>query len=179
MNEGGAAVLAFVVFGSNIEPERNLPQALERLRRRADVVAVSSVYRTRPVGRRDAPVFLNAAVALRTRRSPEALKHEVLRPIESELGRVRTADRNAPRTIDLDLALYGVRVVNDPEKGLNLPDPDIETRAHVALPLAELAPEYVHPVLGETLFEIAQSVTRPADIRRVEVVGWKATGTAG
>jgi 2-amino-4-hydroxy-6-hydroxymethyldihydropteridine diphosphokinase len=169
------ATLALVVFGSNIDPERNLPRALTRLRQRTDVVAVSNVYRTQPVGRADAPPFLNAAVALRTQRPPAALKRDVLRPIERQLGRVRTTDRNAPRTIDLDLVLYGDRVVDDPQTGLRLPDPDIETRAHVALPLAEVAPDFEHPVRGETLAEIAQAVTRPGVIRRVEVAGWEVS----
>jgi len=172
---GGETTVAYVVFGSNIDPEHNLPRALALLSERTRVTATSGVYRTRPVGRQDVPPFLNAAVALRTRLSPAELKFGLLRPIEAELGRVRSADRNAPRTIDLDLVLYGDRIVEEPAAGLMLPDPDIASRAHVVLPLAELAPGLRHPVLGKTLRELAREVGRPAGIDRIELNGWKAS----
>lgn len=166
---------AYVVFGSNINPERNLPRALALLAERTQVTATSGVYRTRPVGRQDVPPFLNAAVALRTRLSPAELKYGLLRPIESALGRVRTADRNAPRTIDLDLVLYGDRVIQEPAAGLLLPDPEIENRAHVLLPLVELAPGMRHPVAGRTLRELALELGWPEGIDRIELAGWKSS----
>ncbi len=97
------------------------------------------------------PDFLNAAVEIRARRSAAELKYGVFRELEWRLGRRRTADRNAPRPIDLDVALYGNCVVESEPLGLVIPDPEILTRAHVALPLADLAPERRHPVSGESL----------------------------
>jgi dihydroneopterin aldolase / 2-amino-4-hydroxy-6-hydroxymethyldihydropteridine diphosphokinase len=145
----------FISMGSNIDPAENLQAALHRLRERADltIVAVSPVYRTAPVGKVDQADFLNAAVLVRTLLSPGELKTEILLPIEDALGRVRTADKNAPRTIDLDIALYGYVVLDIGSR--HIPDPDLLQHPHIALPLADLAPYYVHPESGETLEEIA------------------------
>ncbi len=157
-----------ITLGSNIDPGRNLGRALELLRARLAVRAVSRVFESAAVGAAGAPPFLNAAVLVATDLPPRALKYRVLRPLEARLGRRRTADRNAPRTIDLDLALYGDLVLDDPEDGLVLPDPQILTCAHVALPLADLAPDARHPVTGQTLAEIAD---RFADTPAVQVRG--------
>ncbi len=156
-----------VVLGSNIEPEANLPAAARLLGERLTVEAASAVYRSAPVGSPGAPPFLNAAVAVVTDLDPGELKREVLRPIEAALGRVRGADRNAPRTIDLDLALYGRLVLRDPEHGLTLPDPSILEHAHVAVPLADLAPAFEHPTTGERLASIAARLAPGADLERV------------
>lgn len=145
----------FVGLGSNIEPRENLRRAAELLGERSRLVALSPVYHTAPVGRPDLPTFLNAAVELKDARDPEALKYDLLRPIETELGRVRTADRNTPRPIDLDLLLVGDLVLDDPEKGIALPDPEILRHPHLARPLADIAPDFVHPTDGRTLAEIA------------------------
>lgn len=154
-----------IALGSNIEPRENLPRALERLRRLLTLTAVSPVYETAPVGSGAAPVFLNAAVRSATHRSPGDLKWQLLRPIETELGRVRTGDRNAPRTLDLDLVLYGGLVLRDPEQGLTLPDPDLLLHAHLALPAADVAGELRHPVTGKTLAEIAAAFRSAPGVR--------------
>lgn len=159
----------FITLGSNIAPEANLPRAVRRLRERLTLRAASRVYRGAPLdaGGRVAAgqgYFLNAAVLVETDLPPAALKFDVLRAIEAEMGRVRGADRYAPRPIDLDIALYGDLVLNDPESRLTLPDPEIITRAHVALPLADLAPDFVHPVTGETLAAIAARFRNQPDI---------------
>jgi 2-amino-4-hydroxy-6-hydroxymethyldihydropteridine diphosphokinase len=155
-------------MGSNLDAERHLPVAVERLRERFPVEALSRVYRTAPIGSPGAPWFLNLALRIVTRMEPRELKHEVFRPIEAELGRERGEDPNAPRTLDLDLTVYGDRVIDDPDTGLRLPDPEILTRAHVALPLAEVLPGWVHPVAGATIERIA---ARFADAPGVEIVG--------
>ena len=155
---------AYVLLGSNIDKERNLPAALRLLRQRCRVVAVSSVYETLPVGRTDQPTFFNAAALIETPLSPAALKWQVLRPIETQLGRVRTEDPNAPRTIDLDIVLFDDAVFE--LDGSPIPDPAILQHPHVALPLAEIAPDYVHPVTGETLAEIASRFAGVAGISR-------------
>lgn len=157
-----------VCLGSNIEPEENLRRALAELARAVELCGVSRVYRSAPVGNPLDPLFLNAAVAIATPLSPRALKHEVLRPIEHRLGRVRTPVRHAPRTIDLDLAIYGSMIFESPVMSLNLPEPGILRYAHVALPLADLAPAFEHPETGETLAAIAERLRAGAAI---EVVG--------
>ena len=167
-----------IALGSNIEPRKNLPRALEKLRRRLTVTAVSHVYETAPVGAAGAATFLNAAVRAVTHRSPENLKWRVLRPIETELGRVRTGDKNAPRTLDLDLVLYGSLVLRDPERGLTLPDPDLPRHAHLALPVADVAGELRHPVTGTTLAEIAEAFRDTPGVRvlRADEIDWPDAG---
>ena len=157
--------LVFVAMGSNIDPLGNMPAAAEMLADALEVSSVSSVYETDPVGRIDQPRFLNAALLARTTLTPEELKLGLLRPIEARLGRVRTSDRNAPRTIDLDIALFGDLVVDDPASGIQIPDPDIERRAHLALPLADLAPGFVHPANGCTLASLARPFADSPGVR--------------
>lgn len=157
----------FVTLGSNIEPEKNLPEAVRLLAERVMLLRASRVFRSAPVGSEGQPDFLNAAVLVETDLPPYNLKFNALRDIEQQLGRVRSADKFAARTIDLDLALYGDLVLDDPQGGLTLPDPDILTRAHIALPLADLDPDFVHPVSGETLGQIA---VRLRDTPAIQVV---------
>jgi 7,8-dihydro-6-hydroxymethylpterin-pyrophosphokinase len=78
---------------------------------------------------------------------------------------VRSADRNAPRTVDVDISIFGCRVVEDPEAELVIPDPEILTRAHVAVPLADLAPDLPHPVTGERLADIAARLESASSLR--------------
>lgn len=160
-----------ITLGSNIDPERNLARAVDQLAEHLTVRAVSLAYETAPAAGSSGPPFLNAAVWVDTELPPATLKFEVLRAIEAKLGRRRTADKNAPRTIDLDLALYGDRVIDDPTGGLVIPDPDILRWPHVALPLADLAPDFVHPVDGRTLGEIAAAVGRNGITKPPEVIG--------
>ncbi len=154
-SEGGPGRLVLIALGSNVDPETNLPRAVRRLAERFPGLAASRVYATAAVGAPDAPPFLNAAVAIETALPLAELKHRVLRPLEAELGRVRGADRNAPRPIDLDVAFCPGLVLRDPAAGIDLPDPEIVACAHLALPLADLAPAEVHPLDGRTLAAIA------------------------
>lgn len=151
-------------LGSNIESSGNLVLATRLLAERLEFVGASQVYRTDPVGVHDVATFLNAAVGVRFSGSPRALKFEVIRPIEHQLGRVRTADRNAPRPIDIDISLFGQLVMVDKESELVLPASDILLQAHVALPLADLAPQTIHPETGETLQEIGRRFQNSAGI---------------
>jgi 2-amino-4-hydroxy-6-hydroxymethyldihydropteridine diphosphokinase len=152
--------LAIVALGSNIEPERHLPAAVAALRA-LGAKAVSSVYQSPARGGRPQPDFLNAAVLLETQLEPAALK-SALRGLEADLGRVRTDDKYAERTIDLDLLLLGDRssVLDD----LILPDPDLLTMPHLAIPAAEVAPTAIHPESGETLQAIAERLRPEADL---------------
>ncbi len=147
--------LAFIALGSNIKPEYHLPEATKHLRSLWHMEAVSFAYRSTPIGEREQPDFLNAAVLISVNEEPEGLRTK-LREIEISLGRVRTEDKYAARTIDLDLVLLGDRV--DPK--FPLPDPDILTRAHLAIPLAELDAEFCNPTTHEALGTIANRFRR-------------------
>lgn len=149
--------IAYLSLGSNLDKERNLPQAVRLLAAHGRLRAVSAVYETAPVGNPDDPAFFNAAVALETDLPPAELKQQVLAGIERQLGRQRSADPNAPRTIDIDISLYDQAMLDLGKR--HIPDPEILRFAHVAVPLAELAPDYRHPETGETLAQIAQRVT--------------------
>lgn len=130
--------LVYVGLGSNLgDREGTIRQALERLEAdgRIEVLAVSSLRETDPVGYLDQPRFLNGAAALRTELPARALL-ERLQDVERELGRDRSGPRFGPRTIDLDLLLYGGETVDEP--GLEIPHPRLAERRFVLEPLAEL-----------------------------------------
>ncbi len=141
-----AVAEAFVALGANLEdPVKQVRQALSELDaiKRTRVLAASSMYRTAPVGYADQPDFINAVAKLQTGLSPRELL-DALHVIESRHGRRRSM-RNAPRTLDLDLLLYGTLVMREEE--LTLPHPRMHERAFVLMPLAEIAPDV--PVPGQ------------------------------
>jgi 2-amino-4-hydroxy-6-hydroxymethyldihydropteridine diphosphokinase len=148
---------AVISFGSNINKEENLPEAVSQLARMCTLVSVSSVYETMPIGLTDQPVFWNAAALIKTELSPGQLKNLVLEPIEINLGRIRLVDKNAPRTIDADLTLYNREIIHL-DTGHTIPDPDLLRFAHVALPVADLLPEEPHPVTGKPFAQIAEEI---------------------
>ncbi len=148
-----------VALGSNIDKERNLLKAVQFLKEKCEVVAVAGVYETVPVGLVEQPSFLNTAVLLKTPRSPAQLKKDVLSDIERRLKRVRQADPNAPRTIDLDIVLFNEDVldyVGEDGRSRHIPEKDLTRFPHVAVPVAELLPNMVHPETGEPLQTIAE-----------------------
>ncbi|GIK39746.1 MAG: 2-amino-4-hydroxy-6-hydroxymethyldihydropteridine diphosphokinase [Chloroflexota bacterium] len=145
--------IAYLSLGSNIDPETNLRAALELLAAQTRLLAVSSVWETRPVGVAEQPNFLNAAAIVETELSAAQLKWEVLAAIEQRLGRARHADKNAPRPIDLDLVLFNRESFELGPR--HIPDPEIVERPFIAITLAEIAPDYEHPERGRTLSEIA------------------------
>ncbi len=152
MTESVALRRAFVAVGSNIEPEVHVIAALDALLERVSVVAVSTFYQTRPVGVEGQDDYRNGVWAIDTELTPRALKFDVLRPIEALQGRVRTGERYCPRTLDLDIALFGECVVD--EEDLQIPDPEIRSRPFVAAPLLELAPDLQLPDTHTPLREI-------------------------
>jgi 2-amino-4-hydroxy-6-hydroxymethyldihydropteridine diphosphokinase len=159
---------AYVAVGSNIDPEANLVRALALLAERVRVTGLSTVYRTAALGgRREQPDYLNTAWRVEAPMGARALKFEILRPIEADLGRVRTADKYAARPIDLDVVLCGDTVVD--ERDLRLPDPDVRTRAFLAAGLLELDPELVLPDDGERLADLFSSATLAALTRAAEI----------
>ena len=133
-----------LLLGSNIEGERNLVEALNLLKGEMTLLESSAVYPSPAVGS-DGPDFLNAALLAMTPLSREALKEEVFRPIEAKLKRVRTADKNAPRTIDIDLITYDGEVV----------DPTLWDYGHIALPVGEILPS--HMKIKEVAMALAHS----------------------
>ena len=149
----------YLSVGSNIEPARHLPAAIEALGRFGHVRAVSSAWQSPPADGSQQPDYVNAAVLLETSLSPLEVCERVVPAIEVELGRRRNPqDKYAPRTIDIDLSLVDDLVLQVGHR--RIPDPDLLTRAFVAVPLAEIAAEYVHPETGETLRQIAQRLTQ-------------------
>lgn len=138
-------------LGANLgDPVAQLARAVGRLREVVALDEVSPVYRTEPVGFREQPDFYNLVAVGRTALSPAALL-EAMQEIERAMGRVRTF-RNAPRPVDVDLLDHGGRVLRTPS--LVLPHPGIPVRGFVLHPLAEVAPEWRHPVLGSTAREL-------------------------
>jgi 2-amino-4-hydroxy-6-hydroxymethyldihydropteridine diphosphokinase len=141
---------AYVGLGSNLDhPAEHVRAALEELKRLPDtsLAAASSLYRSRPVGYAAQPDFVNAVAALDTGLAPLELLRE-LQAIETRHGRVRTF-RNAPRTLDLDLLLYGAAQIDEP--GLTVPHPRMHERAFVLKPLLEIAPQAAIPGRGAAL----------------------------
>jgi len=131
----------YVLLGANIDPVANLQRAAVEIASGVDLVSISPVYETAPVGNVNQPPFLNAAALVETSAGPDTLKEQILRPIEQRLGRVRTADPNGPRTIDLDIVLMGGGSLSRPWG--QLLDPSVVESAHSLVPLADLAPTLV------------------------------------
>ena len=155
--------LAYIALGSNLpsssgSPQATLEAALEELAALGRIVARSGLYATEPVGYADQPAFLNAAVALETDLDPEPLLDRLL-AIELHFGRDRSHGiRNGPRTLDLDLILYDDQILNS--ERLTLPHPRMHERSFVLLPLAEIAPEQIHPGLNKTMKELLQILNK-------------------
>jgi 2-amino-4-hydroxy-6-hydroxymethyldihydropteridine diphosphokinase len=150
----------FLSMGSNIEPAENIRRALEFLCRHVRVTGISTVYLTPAEGRPEQPSYYNCVVEVETQTPPVELKYAVLRPIEESLGRKRTEDKFAARTIDLDIILYDDLIMKSDD--LTLPDPQIRRRAFVALPLRELSPGLRLPGSGLSIAEIAASLPQSA-----------------
>jgi 2-amino-4-hydroxy-6-hydroxymethyldihydropteridine diphosphokinase len=147
-------------LGSNIDSAENMRRALTLLYQQTGLQRVSSAWESPAVGS-DGPNFLNAAACIDTALSMSDLKRQILRPIEAQLGRVRTADKNAPRTIDIDILIYGE----------NLVDPAVWDYAFLAVPAAELLPDFTHPQSGERLQKAAERLARASQLKqRPEVI---------
>ena len=147
---------AYIGLGANLPspagpPQVTVARAVERLAQVGRVLVRSSLYSTAPVGFAEQPRFLNAVAAVETSLSPRALLDRLLE-IEREFGRDRSAGlANRPRTLDLDILLYGEQIVSEP--GLEIPHPRFKERAFVLVPLEEIAPEAGVPPEGLTVDE--------------------------
>jgi 2-amino-4-hydroxy-6-hydroxymethyldihydropteridine diphosphokinase len=156
---------AYLSLGSNVgDREANLHAAIERLRLLGEVVAVSSFYETEPVEFTHQPWFLNCAVGLETARMPRQLLRALL-ALEQEMGRRRTQSKG-PRNIDVDILLFGDSVMD--ARGLTIPHPALALRRFVLEPLAEIAPEARHPLLGSTVQELRDLLPPGQVVRRMK-----------
>lgn len=157
-------VTAYLGLGSNLGERRlNLDRALELLGQRLRLERVSSIYDSEPVGNTRQPRFLNLACQTTTTLSPQGLL-ALAKGIEAKMG--RTGGSGDPRLIDIDILFYGDRVIKTPE--LVIPHLRLTERAFVLFPLAEIAPDLVHPLNGKTIRDLA------AGLREVQgVLKWE------
>ena len=140
---------AYLNIGSNIEPERHLREAIRLLRERGQVKAISNVWQSHAYGS-NGPDFLNACILFLTSLDDRDLKEQIIHPIEAELGRVRGPDKYAPRTIDIDIILFD-------EEPFGW---EFWSNAFVVVPLADLLPDYHHPLNYERLAKVAAHMRR-------------------
>jgi len=164
------STLVYVALGSNLDDrERHLQAGVDGMAGLPDtrVLAVSSVFETDPEGGAAEPEYWNAAAVLSTSLEPHALLHALQR-IEADQGRPAPGTgRGGPRTLDLDLLLYGDRVVGTTE--LTVPHPRMAVRSFVLAPLDEIADHIQHPVLGRTIGELRSSLGARSEVRRLSV----------
>ena len=158
----------FLGLGSNIgDRYYNLEWALHSLSQKMGMGQVSSIYDTKPVDNTLQPRFLNMVCEASTCLQPSELLTFV-KEIETDMGR-KPGPPNSPRPIDIDILFYGGRVIQTPD--LNIPHPRLAERAFVLVPLAEIAPDFVHPVTGKTTSRMLSELK----IRTDDVIKWDNT----
>jgi 2-amino-4-hydroxy-6-hydroxymethyldihydropteridine diphosphokinase len=162
---------AYIGLGSNLgDRMATLRAAVQRLETLDRIIGVSSLYETEPVGYLEQPRFLNAVVAVETVLAPGDLLRELL-GIELDMGRTRSF-ADAPRTLDLDLLLVDDVALETAE--LTLPHPRLHDRAFVLVPLADLAPEMVHPASGQTVREMLRALPDQSGVEGYALAGWES-----
>jgi len=161
-------VIAYLCLGSNLgNREENLSQALNLLSQKVNLKEVSPVYETEPVpsvnrGKKQ-PLFLNLVCRIATNLIPEELL-DLVKEIETRLGRIPSRQRNSPRPIDIDILFYDNNIIKT--HNLTIPHPRLQDRAFVLIPLAEIAPKLVHPGLGKRITQLTEDVRGKKGVRR-------------
>jgi 2-amino-4-hydroxy-6-hydroxymethyldihydropteridine diphosphokinase len=161
---------AYIGIGSNLEsPAENCLKAIERLNAHAGLTLVtrSSLYRSEPFGITDQDWFVNSVVQFKTSLSPQELLHVCL-SIEQAMGRTRTA-KWGPRIIDLDILFYDDLILK--QEGLEIPHPGIAERSFVLAPMNEIAPEFIHPKLKQSIQTLFMEIPNPQQVNRLSSDG--------
>ncbi len=157
-------VTAYLSLGSNLgNREDNLDMALKLLSQRMRVGKVSSIYDTEPLGNTNQPHFLNIACEVFTRLTPEGLL-SLAKGIEGKMG--RRGKSGEPRTIDIDILLYGDKTMDMPD--LVIPHPSMAERSFVLVPLAEIAPDLVHPVSKKKIKEMREEIKEKQGVLKLD-----------
>lgn len=159
----------YISLGSNVEREYHIHQGLNALSRHFGKLTISSLFESDAVGF-DGAAFYNLVVGVQTSWSVNAVA-ECLRAIEFAFGRPAQATKFSPRTLDLDLLLYGDLVIDEP---LQLPRDEITTNAFVLWPLAELAPNALHPVINLSYQQLWQAYDQTSQQLRKVPLTWQA-----
>jgi 2-amino-4-hydroxy-6-hydroxymethyldihydropteridine diphosphokinase len=168
--------VAYIGLGSNLGDRiATLRTAVQRLESLGSIAGVSSLYETEPVGYVEQPRFLNAVVALETALAPADIMRALL-GIEHDLGRTRSFP-DAPRTLDLDLLLVEDVILDTPE--LTLPHPRLHERAFVLVPLAEIAPQTVHPESAQTVQDLLRGLSDRSGVGVFAPTGWESAPIRG
>jgi 2-amino-4-hydroxy-6-hydroxymethyldihydropteridine diphosphokinase len=155
---------AYLSLGSNLgDRAANLREAIAQMECAGQLLAISAMYETQPVDVPDQPWFLNCVAAIETDKTPGELLQLALQ-VEARMGRLRLRDKG-PRKIDIDILLFGDRVVDEP--GLKIPHPAMQQRRFVLEPLVEIAPEVRHPVIGKTARELLGALSEGQRVRRL------------
>jgi 2-amino-4-hydroxy-6-hydroxymethyldihydropteridine diphosphokinase len=172
MHEAKLGIVIFLGIGTNQgDRDENMETAVALINASVgEILAVSGVYETDPWGFESDSKFLNSVVKVTTRLSPLALLKK-LQEIEEKLGRIRSLNRYSSRTIDIDILLYGSRIIR--KKMLTVPHPCMPERRFVLVPLCDIEPEGIHPVLEKTFSDLLKECTDSGIVTKYDVEGMK------
>jgi 2-amino-4-hydroxy-6-hydroxymethyldihydropteridine diphosphokinase len=162
--------IVYISIGSNIEPEKNLQTAINMLRERFEIMTISSVYQSPPFGYTEQPDFLDIVVKMKVAESPESVK-TTLTAVEKRLGRNRASQENkyGPLTLDMDILLWDEKSFDYGDKPWRVPDKGVTQYGAVAIPLAEIAADVLHPEEDIAIGEIAARFDKTSSIRRADL----------